>query len=127
MACMTANARPGCYVQPQMNAHKQTSTSQARGEQVAGSISLSGDAVEITHHAHPPNNGAGQKASGQGHNQQSRKLWLRRAIGMDNGEVNPDDEAESHRREPQRMPEEISHGRRSSCRSEPVVAVWKIA
>src|ERR1039458_262879 len=122
MACMTANARPGCYVQPQMNAHKQTSTSQARGEQVAGSISLSGDAVEITHHAHPPNNGAGQKASGQGRSPQSRKLCMRQAIGMDDREMNPDDKTESHRGEPERMPKEISHRLRSSRRREQIVA-----
>ena len=87
---------------------------------------MSGDAVEMTDHAHPPNNGAGQKASGQGHNPQSRKLCLRQAIGMENREMHADDEAESHRGEPQRMPEEISHSLRSSRRSEPVVTMRKI-
>src|ERR1035441_2193150 len=45
---------------------------------------------------------------------------------MDNREMNPDDEAESHRGEPQRMPEEISHSLRSPRRSEPVVTMRKI-
>src|ERR1035441_6387187 len=101
MACMPADAQPGWYVQLQMNAHKQTSTSQARAEQVAGRSSLSGDVVEMTDHAHSPNNGAGQKASGQGHDPQSRKLCLRQAVGVDNREMHADDEAESHRGEPQ--------------------------
>src|ERR1035437_5063219 len=86
-----------------MNAHKQTSTPQARGEQVAGRISMSRDAVEMTDHAHPPNSGAGQKTSGQGHNPQSRKLCMRQAVGVDNGEMHADDEAESHRLREERL------------------------
>ena len=53
-------------------------------------------------------------------------MCVRQAVGVNDREMNADDEAESHWGEPQRVPEEICHCLSSSRRGELVVTMRKI-
>ena len=53
-------------------------------------------------------------------------MCVRQAVGVNDREMNADDEAESHWGEPQRVPEEVSHCLSSLRRGEPVLTMRKI-